>query len=176
MTLHIALAVGWLGASMVMLTLAVAARASQSAEQARGGYWAMQLVADVLLIPLSLSVLLTGILVAVTSPWGLLRYWWVTIKLIATCAAVTLSLLALPALTRVAYRDALRHVIPAEHSAGSRLIIAASVSVVLYLSLTAVSVLKPWGRTGRGLRHAVRGRRSVSQQPHSAALRERSST
>lgn len=167
-TLHVALSVGWLGASMVMLTLAVAARTGQPAEQTRGVYWAMHLVADVLLIPLSLSVLLIGVLVAVTSPWGLLRYWWVTIKLIATCAAVTLSLLALPALTSVAYRDAIRHAMAAEHSAGNRLIIAGSVSVVLYLSLTAVSVLKPWGRTARGRRHA--------SQQHSASIHERSST
>ena len=152
-TLHIALSVGWLGASMVMLTLAIAARASQSGEQARGAYWAMHLVAEVLLIPLSLSVLLIGIGVAVIGPWGLLRYWWVTVKLIATCVAVALSLLALPALTGVAYRDALRHAVAAEHDAGTRLIIAASVSVVLYLALTAVSVLKPWGRTARGERH-----------------------
>ena len=168
-TLHVALSVGWLGASMVMLTLAIAARASQSGEQARGAYWAMHLVADVLLIPLSLSVLLIGVLVALTSPWGLLRYRWVTVKLTATCAAVALSLLALPALTRVAYRDAIQHATAAEQSAGTRLIIAASVSVALYLSLTAVSILKPWGRTARGWRHA-------SQQAHSASIRERSST
>lgn len=157
-TLHIALSVGWLGASMVMLTLAIAARASQSADVARGGYWAMHLVADVLLIPLSLSVLLIGILVAVAGPWGLLRHWWVTVKLIATCVAVVLSLLALPALTGVAYRSALGGALAAEHDAGTRLIIAASVSVALYLTLTAVSVLKPWGRTARG-------RRSASPKP-----------
>lgn len=169
LTLHVSLSVGWLGASMVILTLAIAARASQSGEQARGAYWAVHLVADVLLIPLSITVLLIGVLVAVTSPWGLLRYWWVTVKFIATCAAVTLSLLALPALTRVAYQDATRHAMAAEHSAGTRLIIAASVSVALYLSLTAVSVLKPWGRTARGRRHA-------SRQPRPAPIRVRSST
>ncbi len=69
----------------------------------------MHLLADVLLIPLSLSVLSIGVLAAATSPWGLLRYRWVLIKLIATCAVVLLSLLALPAMTRIAYQDATQH-------------------------------------------------------------------
>lgn len=152
LTLHVALSVGWLGASMVMLTLAITARASQPGGQAPSAYWAMRLLADVLLIPLSLSVLLIGLIVAATSPWGLLRHRWVLVKLIATCAAVALSLLALPAMTRVAYQDTIRHALAAERDAGTRLVIASSVSVALYLSLTAISILKPWGPTARGRR------------------------
>jgi hypothetical protein len=168
-TLHVALAVGWLGVSMAMLTLAIAARVSLPAAHARSAYWAMHLLANVLLIPLSLSVLLIGLVVALTSPWGLVRYRWVLVKLIATCAAVLLSLLALPAMTRIAYQDATQHALAAARDAGTRLIIAGSVSVALYLSLTAISILKPWGRT-------VRGRRHASQPAHSAPIRERSNT
>ena len=149
LTLHIALSVGWLGASMVMLTLAVAALAGRSGGHARSAYWAMHLLADVLLVPLSLCVLLIGVLVAVTGPWGL-RHRWVLVKLVGTCAAVVLSLFALPAMTGIAYRDVTRHALAAEASAGTRLVIAGSVSVALYLSLTAISVRKPWGRTARG--------------------------
>lgn len=153
-TLHVALSVGWLGASMVMLTLAITAQASRPAGPARSAYWAMHLLADVLLIPLSLSVLLIGLAVAATSPWGLLRHRWVLVKLIATCAAVLLSLLALPAMTRIAYQAATQQALAAERDAGTRLIIASSVSVALYLSLTAISLLKPWGPTARGRQHA----------------------
>jgi hypothetical protein len=166
-TLHVALSVGWLGASMVMLTLAITARASQSGGPARSAYWAMHLLADVLLIPLSLSVLLIGLAVAATSPWGLLRHRWVLVKLIATCAAVTLSLLALPVMTGIAYRDATWHALGAERDAGTRLVIASSISVALYLSLTTISILKPWGPTARG-------RRSARQRAHPAAMTGRS--
>jgi hypothetical protein len=154
LSVHVALSVGWLGASMVMLVLAIAARASQPGEHASSAYWAMHLLADVLLIPLSLSVLLVGVAVGSATPWGLLRYRWVLVKLLATSAAVVLSLLALPAMTDAAYRAATQHALAAERSAGTRLIIAGSVSVALYLSLTAISVLKPWGRTARGERRA----------------------
>jgi hypothetical protein len=85
-----------------------------------------------LLIQLSLSVLLIGVAVAATSPWGLLRHRWVLVKLIATCAAVILSLLALPVMTRIAYQDAAWRAVVAERDAGTRLIIASSVSVALY--------------------------------------------
>jgi len=166
-TLHVALSVGWLGASMVMLTLAIAARVSQPAAPARSAYWAMHLLAEVLLITLSLSVLLIGVLVAAISPWGLLRYRWVLVKLIAPCAAVLLSLLALPAMTRIADQDATQHALAATQDAGTRLIIASSVSVALYLSLTAISVFKPWGRT-------IRGRRHTSRLADPAHLRKRS--
>lgn len=152
--LHVALAVGWLGAAMTMLTLAIAARVSQPMAHATSAYWAMHLLASVLLIPLSLSVLSIGVLVAATSPWGLLRYRWVLVKFIATCAAVSLSVLALPAMTRIAYQDASQHALAAARDAGTRLIIASSVSVALYLSLTAISIFKPWGRTARSRRHA----------------------
>jgi len=155
-TLHVALSVGWLGASMVMLTLAITAWASQPGGPARSAYWAMHLLASVLLIPLSLSVLLIGLAVAATSPWGLLRHRWVLVKLIATCAAVTLSLLAQPVMTGIAYQDATWHAVPTERDAGTRLIIASSISVALYLSLTTISILKPWGPTARGRRHASR--------------------
>lgn len=168
-TLHVALSVGWLGASMAMLTLAVAARASQPGGPAHNAYWAMHLLADVLLIPLSLSVLLIGVAVAATSPWGLLRHRWVLVKLTATGAAVTLSLLALPAMTGVACQAAAQHALAAERDAGTRLVIATSVSVALYLSLTAISILKPWGPTARGRRHA-------SQRARPAPLPERSTT
>ena len=155
-TLHVALSVGWLGASMVMLTLAITARASRPGGPARSAYWAMHLLADVLLIPLSLSVLLIGVAVAATSPWGLMRHRWVLAKLIATCAAVILSLLALPVMTGIAYQDSAWHSVVAERDAGSRLIIASSVSVALYLSLTTISIFKPWGPTARGGRRARR--------------------
>ena len=168
-TLHVALSVGWLGASMAMMTLAIAARAGQPAAHMRSAYWAMHLLTDVLLIPLSLSVLSIGVLVAATGPWGLLRHRWVLVKLLATCAAVLLSLLALPTMTWIAYQDATQHALAAARDAGTRLIIASSVSVALYLSLTAISILKPWGRTARGRRHA-------SQLADSAPIRERINT
>ena len=91
------------------------------------------------------------------------------VKLVATCAAVALSLLALPAMTRIAYQDAAWHALAAERDAGTRLIIASSVSVALYLSLTAISVLKPWGPTRRGRRH-------VSQLAQPASMPERSNS
>jgi hypothetical protein len=165
LALHAALLVGWLGASIVMLTLATFARVYQPGDPARRAYWAVHLLATVLLIPLSLSVLVVGLVVAATTPWGLLRSWWAVVKLYATIVAVGLSMATLPAMAKVAYRAATNHALAAERSAGTRLIIAGSVSVVLYLTLTTISMVKPWGRTARGERHSHSGAQPTQRGP-----------
>jgi hypothetical protein len=153
---HIALSVAWLGTALVMLTLAITARTTASRTNANSAYWAMHLLVQVLVTPLSLTILVIGISLAAGTSWGLLRYRWVVTKLSLTIVAVGLSVLALPAQTG----SALRASEPggdliAMHSAGTYLIIAASVSISLYLTLTTVSVFKPWGRTARGSRPAA---------------------
>lgn len=156
LVLHIAVSVGWLGVSLVMLTLAITARITGSGTSAHSAYWAMHLLAQFLVIPLSLSVLAIGIAVGLGTSWGLLRYRWVVIKLSLTVIAVGLSLLALPAQTGSAlHASGPDGDLAAMHSAGTNLIIAASVSIVLYLALTTLSVFKPWGRTARGSRLAA---------------------
>jgi hypothetical protein len=148
---HIAVSVAWLGVALMMLTLAITARTTPSRTNAHSAYWAMHLLAEVLDLPLSLTVLLTGISLGLGTSWGLLRYRWVVAKLSLTIVAVGLSLLALPAQTGSALRaSAPAGDLAAMQSAGTNLIIAASVSISLYLTLTAVSVVKPWGRTARG--------------------------
>jgi hypothetical protein len=61
----------------------------------------------------------------------------------------------LPVITGIAYQDAAWHSVVAERDAGTRLIIASSASVALYLSLTTISIFKPWGPTARGRRRAT---------------------
>ena len=162
LVVHIAVSVAWLGVSLVILTLAITASTTDSRTSAHSAYWAMHLLAQVLVIPLSLSVLAIGIAVGLGTSWGLLRYRWVVIKLSLTAIAVGLSLLALPAQTGSALRaSGPDGDLSAMHSAGINLIIAASVSIILYLALTTLSVFKPWGRTARGSRHAAQ------QQPPS---------
>lgn len=156
LVVHIAVSVAWLGVSLVMLTLAITARITGSRTNAHSAYWAMHLLAQVLVIPLSLSVLAIGIAVGLGTSWGLLRYRWVVTKLSLTIIAVGLSLLALPAQTGSAlHASGPDGDLAAMHSAGSNLIIAASVSINLYLAMTILSVFKPWGRTARGSQRAV---------------------
>ena len=44
-----------------------------------------------LVIPLAFSALTTGVVVSLTTKWGLSRYWWVLCKLMLTGAVILFS-------------------------------------------------------------------------------------
>lgn len=79
------------------------------------------------LVPTVALVLATGLILAVRSPWGLTRYWWLLAKC-ALAAALTGAGLIL--------------MLTGAHSVGVR-----CAAVVALLTATVLSVVKPWGRT-----------------------------
>src|SRR6476661_386440 len=96
LTLHVAASVGLLGTDSAVLLLAV--EGARGADPA-GTYPAAQLIGSLLLVPLALTALLTGIVLGLLTPWGLLRHWWVALKLALTTAGAVLALFVLtPAL------------------------------------------------------------------------------
>jgi hypothetical protein len=81
LTVHVSVAAGVIGADAALLALAVSGwRGSDPASI----YPAMSLVSRWVVAPLAVAALTTGVLQAVLGPYGLLRYWWVTIKLAIT--------------------------------------------------------------------------------------------
>jgi hypothetical protein len=100
LTVHIAATVGLLGADLALVALGVAG--ARGADP-RTVYPAAHLLGSSLAAPLAVLSLTTGLLLAALTSWGLLRYWWVTIKLALTVVLTSLLLVVLvPALTRVA--------------------------------------------------------------------------
>ena len=84
LTAHVTASVGVLGADLVLLALGVAGVAGATPVTV---YPAARLVAAYVVAPLALAALATGLWLALSTSWGLFRYWWVAIKL-----AITLSL------------------------------------------------------------------------------------
>lgn len=149
---HVVTSVGWLGVSFAMLALAITARATRDIGSKHSAYWAMNLLVDVVVGPASLAALLTGIVIGLATPWGVLRYRWVVLKLVANIVAAGLSLFLLPVRTGAALRASASVDPAAIRHTGTDLIAASSVSITLYAAMTAVSVVKPWGRTRWGVR------------------------
>jgi hypothetical protein len=144
LTLHVVSSVGWLGADMVLLTLSIAGRTGADPAVV---YPAIGLVGSVLLVPISVLSWLVGVASALLTRWGVLRHWWVVVKLAVTTILTTLVLLALwPGLRQA---TALGADLPQETR--DQLLIAPSVSFVALIALTAISAYKPWGRTRRRL-------------------------
>src|SRR5918998_1431109 len=86
---HVASSVGWLGAVAAFLGLAVVGLTSDDAETVRGAYLVMEPAAWFVLVPLAIASLLTGVVQAVGTTWGLFRHYWVVFKLLITVVATT---------------------------------------------------------------------------------------
>ncbi|MFE7426319.1 DUF2269 domain-containing protein [Streptomyces sp. NPDC014735] len=140
---HVAVSVSWLGLTVGLLALGIAAFRTDDPETARAAARAMKIFGDWLIIPFAMFSLLSGLALSLGTPWGLARHRWVWTKFWLTLVAAALSVFALrPAIDEAAARG----------SVGFDLVVAPSLATATYLFVTAISVLKPWGTTRRGQR------------------------
>src|SRR5918992_112144 len=82
LTAHVICSVGWLGAVVVFLALAVVGLTSQDAQTVRGAYVVMEPAAWFVLVPLAFASLLTGLIQSLGTTWGLFRHYWALFKLV----------------------------------------------------------------------------------------------
>ncbi|MGW1813241.1 DUF2269 domain-containing protein [Streptomyces sp. NPDC002125] len=133
----------WLGLTVGLLALGLTAFLTKDATMAQAVTRAMKVFGDWLVVPVALVSLLSGLVLALGTPWGLARHRWVWTKFWLTLITAGLSVLSLrPGLDEAAARGA----------ADIDLVIAPSVATATYVFITAISVLKPWGLTRRGRR------------------------
>jgi hypothetical protein len=153
LVVHVVVSVGWLGLTLGMLALGITGAVAGSADEAGAAYRSMDVLGDWLLIPVSLLALVSGVVLSLGTPWGLARYRWVWVKFWLTLVTTGATVFALRARVNAAMVD-----VTADRTVGATtdLILAPSVSLGVYVFLTAISVVKPWGPTARGRR--LRGR------------------
>jgi hypothetical protein len=149
LTLHVISSVGWLGAVVAFLVLSVTGVRSHTPETVRAVYIAMNIIGLLVIVPLSIASLLTGIVQGLGTPWGLFRYYWVVTKLALTIGAT--ALLMLHQFMAVA-TAAEKVMLPAPGSLpdvgplANQLVFDAGLAIVVLLVTTTLSVFKPWGR------------------------------
>jgi hypothetical protein len=93
LTVHITLSVGWIGAIAAYMALDIAATIGHDARMLRAAYLAMDSIVRYVIIPLALVSLLTGIVVALGTRWGLFRHYWVVVSLLLTTIATVVLLI-----------------------------------------------------------------------------------
>ena len=145
--LHVTSSMGWAGALAVFLAHAVAAAQAQDPFVVRAAALAMGVTAWFVILPFSLASLVTGIVQAVGTAWGLLRHYWVVFKLVLTVIATAVLLMKMAPITEFA--DAARAVSfdPAQFGGlGNSLLIHAIGGLVILLVAAALAIFKPRGR------------------------------
>ncbi|GHF46320.1 DUF2269 domain-containing protein [Streptomyces sp. NRRL_ISP-5395] len=140
---HIAVSVSWLGLTVGLLTLGLTAFLTGDPATASAATRAMKVFGDWLVVPVALLSLVSGLVLALGTPWGLARHRWVWIKFWLTLITTGLSIFSLRPGIDAAVADEVVDI---------NLVIAPSVATATYLFITAISVLKPWGLTRRGRR------------------------
>ena len=164
LTAHVGSAVGWLGAVTSFFALSIVGVTSANAQAVRASYIAMNLIGQFIIVPLSLFAMISGLVQALGTHWGLMRYYWVLTKFALTVAAATLLLLhQFTAVAEAARTIGTAGGLPDPGSLGTQLLVDSGAAVVLLLVTTTLSVYKPWGLTryGQDLRHERAGSTAV---------------
>src|SRR5690349_1492610 len=84
--IHVTASAGWAGVEACLLVLCLSGLRSGGGRSLVSAYGAAGQIGTALCLPACLLALLSGLLLAVGTPWGLLRYYWVTAKFTLTAA------------------------------------------------------------------------------------------
>jgi len=154
LTTHITFSVGWLGAVVVFLALAITGVTSRNVQMAQSAYLAMELSGWFVIVPFCFASLLSGLLQSIGTKWGLFKYYWILVKLFLTIAATIVLLLHMEPISYLAGRAADAN-LSDNQLPGLRiqLIADAGAAVLLLLATTTLSVYKPWGKIRFELRY-----------------------
>jgi hypothetical protein len=163
---HLTVSVGWIGAVVAFLALVFVGRSTQDGQTLRAAWIAMESIGRLVLVPLSVASLLTGLVMALGTKWGLMRHYWVLISLVLTILATvvlvqhmeTVSYFAgLAAGADSADVAALRGGLQGE-------IIHAGGGLVILLMVQVLNLYKPAGLTVYGWRKQQEQRRKGQEQ------------
>ncbi|WP_211660755.1 hypothetical protein [Modestobacter muralis] len=156
MAVHVVSSVGWLGSVCAYLALDVAAVTSRDIQLVRSAYVAMELIAYSAIVPLALATVVIGLLTAWSTPWGVLRHYWVIAKLLLTLLATAVLLVETQTIgaladAALATRDPRELAGTLPHSIGG---------LIVLLTATVLSIFKPKGTTRYGWRKQQEQRRA----------------
>ena len=116
-------------------------------------------------LPLATATVLTGLLLALATRWGLLRYYWVLISFTLTCFAAIVLVVHMPSVSAAAE--------VARRADGSQLrelggeLFARPLDLLILVAVLVLNVYKPPGLTRFGWRkqHAARASPVVLRNP-----------
>jgi hypothetical protein len=163
LTAHVTASVGWFGALAAFLAHALAGMISQDDQTIRASALAMDLTAWLVILPLCVATVVTGVIQAFVTAWGLFRHYWVLFKLLLTVVATTVLLLKLGPIGDLA-DAAMEQAFSAADSMQLRtsLAIHAAGGLAVLLAAVALGIYKPKGITAHGAQELRQQNKSVA--------------
>jgi hypothetical protein len=145
--------IAWLGAVFAFLALALAGLVSASEAMVRSAYVSMDLIGWFVIVPLCFASLVTGLIEALGTPWGLFRHYWVLVKLSVTTVLTLLLIVHLRPTRRLAAVAVQTTVSGGDlHPIQLQLAVDAASAMVALIVVIALGIYKPRGLTGYGVR------------------------
>ena len=116
------------------------------------------------------AALVTGLVQALGTPWGLFRYYWILMKfglaILATIALLVHQFVVMAeAAKRISGATAETLFSPDLGPLKAELVRAPSLAILLLVEVTTLGVYKPWGLTRYGRRKQQERRKVQQQQP-----------
>lgn len=141
---HVLTSVAWMAMGLALTTLI--AHGVGATEPTRHAAYGMAEYLDVVLLQhLAVAAAYTGVMLALLTPWGLFRFWWVTVKFVLTLGGIYLGIAHLGGWLHQAVDAAAA----GGAGAGPALrVMVGGVAIIVGIAFMAwVSTAKPWGRT-----------------------------
>lgn len=152
LVLHAVTGISWMGVDIALLVLLITARTTNDAALVISAFHAIRMIVPVAVPPLSFGILITGLILGWGTSWGLVRYWWVLVKLLLSLVMTVLvfsslvpaiNSLAIPSTTSLS-AEAVR---ASMGSIPTQLMFPPVVSFLMLGIATVLSIFKPWRRT-----------------------------
>jgi len=132
------------------LVLGVTAGVSAQPQTVRAAWIAMELTGWLVILPLGGLAYLTGLLMSLGTPWGLIRHYWVLIALVLTTAALAVLTAHMPSVS-----DTARLARSADGQAVLQLggdVLHPALGLVVLITVAVLNCYKPRGLTHYGQR------------------------
>lgn len=147
---HIVSAGAWIGIDVMVAVLVLTGRFGTSDDVRGLAYEALATFVVWPMLASGLVCLVTGLILGLGTRWGLLRYWWVAVKLVLNLVLCTLIVVLLqPGMDEVADYGRTMTSGAAEPEFISNLFYPPAVSLTALTFATVLAVAKPWGRLTR---------------------------
>jgi hypothetical protein len=147
---HIVSAGTWIGIDVMVAVLVLTGRYGTSDDVRGLAYEALAAFVVWPMLASGLICLATGLILGLGTRWGLLRYWWVAVKLVLNLVLCTLIVVLLqPGMDEVGDYGRTLTAGATEPEFISNLFYPPAVSLTALTFATVLAVVKPWGRLSR---------------------------